>query len=249
MDIQGKTALVTGAGAGIGRAIARALARKGAAHVVVADINEAAARETARLAAADGTQASVRQIDVTDLAALKTLFADCDAELGLDIVVNNAGIVSGPPSFPDTPVDRMAQVVAINLIGMMAGTRLSIEYMRGRKAPGAIINMCSVAAFGAMPTDPAYSASKAGLLNFTQACAPLKEAFGIRVNAVCPGMTDTDIVNATGGGRPADWLAPVLDHIELLRPEVIADATIALIEDEAKAGDHVVLQNAPRAPA
>ncbi len=244
MDIKGKTALITGGGAGIGRATALALAAKGAGHIVVADIDGAAAAETAALAQAAGSRALARAVDVTDLAALTALFAEAEAAAPLDIVFNNAGVVSGSPAFPDIPLARLLRTVQINLLAMMAGTQLAIDLFRARGARGVIVNTSSVAAFAPMTQDPAYSASKVGILNFTQACAPLGESHGIRVNAVCPGVTDTAIVKATGDGvTPAAWLAPALARVKLLTPDDIARAVIDLIEDETKAGAHTVVQN------
>ncbi len=123
---------------------------------------------------------------------------------------------------------------------MMVGTRKAIELMRARNAPGVIVNTASVAAFGPMPADPAYSTSKAGILNFTQSCQPLHERFNIRVMAVCPGVVDTAIVP-----HDAEWLQPSLAAIKIMQPVDIANAVKGIIEDDTLAGDQVTVQNEP----
>ena len=149
--------------------------------------------------------------------------------------------MTGEPDFPDTLMEKMIAVIQINLIAMMVGTRKAIELMRARGAPGVIVNTASVAAFGPMPADPAYSTSKAGILNFTQSCKPLAERFNIRVTAVCPGVTDTAIVP-----HDAEWLKPALANIKaMLKPSDIAAAVKQCIEDDTLAGDYITVQNEP----
>ena len=239
MDIEGKSTLITGAAHGIGAATALLLAERGAANVAIADIDSAALGSVASAIETAGAQAIVKTADMRNPDEVIRLFEEVDAETGgLDIVHNNAGIMTGPPDFPDTVMEKMIAVIQINLIAMMVGTRKAVELMRGRNAPGVIINTSSVAAFGAMAADPAYSTSKAGILNFTQACAPLHEAFNIRVMAVCPGITDTAIVP-----HDAEWLQPALERMKILQPRDIAEAVCDIVTDDSKSGDYVVVQN------
>lgn len=135
---------------------------------------------------------------------------------------------------------RMIAVIQINLIAMMVGTRIAIEQMRRRGAPGVIINTSSIAAFSTMPADPAYSASKHGILAFSRSCKPLHAAHGIRVMAICPGVVDTAIVP-----KDAEWLAPVLASLKMLAPEDIARAVLDIVADDTLAGDQVTVSNAP----
>jgi len=241
MEIKGKNTLVTGAGQGIGEACAMMLSANGAAKVVLADINEANLNQVAEAVRATGAEAIIRVCDVSKPENVIQLFEEAEAETGgLDIVHNNAGIMTGEPDFPDTVMEKMIAVININLIAMMVGTRKAIEQMRARNAPGVIINTASVAAFGPMPADPAYSTSKAGILNFTQSCQPLHERFNIRVMAVCPGVVDTAIVP-----HDAEWLQPSLAAIKIMQPGDIANAVKGIIEDDTLAGDQITVQNEP----
>ena len=241
MEIKGKNTLVTGAGQGIGEACAMMLAANGAAKVVLADVNEANLNQVAEAVRATGAEAIIKVCDVSKPENVIRLFEEAEADTGgLDIVHNNAGIMTGEPDFPDTVMEKMIAVININLIAMMVGTRKAIEQMRARNAPGVIINTASVAAFGPMPADPAYSTSKAGILNFTQSCQPLHERFNIRVMAVCPGVVDTAIVP-----HDAEWLQPSLAAIKIMQPGDIANAVKGIIEDDTLAGDQVTVQNEP----
>ena len=245
MDIKGKNAIVTGASAGIGRATALMLAQKGAAKIVVVDIDKGGLDSLAAEIRSAGATAIVKVADLSRSEEVIKLFEEADRETGgLDIIHNNAGIMTGLPDFPDTVMSKMIAVIQINLIAMMIGTRLGVEQLRRRKAPGVIINTSSVAAFGVMPADPAYSASKHGILAFTQSCKPLHEAYNIRVMAVCPGITDTAIVP-----KDAEWLQPALQKVKILQPEDIARSVCDIIADETLAGDQITVQNEPAVAA
>src|SRR5215207_8264642 len=166
MEILGKLAIVTGGSAGIGRATALAFAAKGAEAVVIADVDAPGGHDTAAMVQDSGTEAHYYSIDVTDVAQLAHFFAEVEHRYGPpDIVHNNAGIVSGLPTWPETSLARLRQVIDINLTGVVLGTRLAVEHMRGRG--GSIVNTGSVAAWESVPDDPVYSATKAGVLQFT----------------------------------------------------------------------------------
>jgi NAD(P)-dependent dehydrogenase (short-subunit alcohol dehydrogenase family) len=246
LDISGRTALISGAAAGIGRATAVALARKGARRIVLVDIDQAGLAETARQVNEAGAGAQTRVVDVTDGDALQGLFDDAFAEGALDIVFNNAGILSGPPSFPDTPLARIRQVVAINFPAVIEATWHAIRLMRAAKRGGVIINTSSTGGLNPYLSDAPYAATKAGVLMYSRSCGPLKETDGIRVNAVCPGVTNTPILAKTGGDKVADWLVPLLEQIQILEPEDIARAVIDLIENDEASGEFVVVGNLPK---
>ena len=232
MDITGKVAVVTGAASGIGRASALALAAAGAA-VGVADVDADGGGETVRQIEAAGGRAMFVRTDVRDVASVSRLFDDVSASYGgIDIVHNNAGIVSGNPPWPDTPPDRILDVLNINLGGVMLGTRCAIDHLR-KRGGGVIVNTASIAAQFPMADDAVYSATKAGVVMFTQACGALFERENIRVNAVLPGMVDTPIINKTGDGeQPAEGLVPMLDLVPAIKPETVASVVLGLITDD-----------------
>ena len=219
------------------------LAEQGAAVVVLADIDAEALSSSAAAVRAAGATAITSVVDLSQPEAVIGLLEHADAETdGLDIVHNNAGIMTGAPDFPDTLVEKMIAVIQVNLIAMMVGTRKAIELMRSRGTAGVIVNTASVAAFGPMPTDPAYSASKAGIVNFTQSCKPVHDAYGIRVMAVCPAIVDTAIVP-----HDAEWLQPALQAVRMLAPADIARAVKGIIEDDTAAAECVIVDNEPAA--
>jgi NAD(P)-dependent dehydrogenase (short-subunit alcohol dehydrogenase family) len=157
---------------------------------------------------------------------------------GLDVLVNNAGIMSGAVDFPGTSLEAMNRVIDVNLVAMMIGTRLGIELMHQRGNLGIVLNTASVAAFNPMPADPAYAASKAAIVNFTQSCAPIAASHGVRVMAICPGVTDTAIVP-----HDAEWLKPALARVEFLTPDEIVAVMLEVIGDETLFGDYVRVDN------
>ena len=174
MELQDKVAVVTGAGSGIGRATALAFAQAGTT-VVVADIDAGAASETVGLVHDVGGRASSVRTDVTEPRSLEALFAAAEADHGgVDIVHNNAGLVSGEPLWPDITPETLLRVLNVNLGGVVVGTRLAVPVLR-RRGGGAIVNTASMAALFPLADDPIYSATKAGVTMFTRACAPLAE--------------------------------------------------------------------------
>ena len=210
MNIAGKVALVTGAASGIGRATAQALAQAGAS-VLVVDIDASGGAETVRAIEASGGCAALAEADVSTPAGIRAMFAAAHQRFGgVDIVHNNAGIVGGAnPPWPETSLERISQMVATNLAGVMMGTRAAIEAFRPRGG-GVVINSASVAALVPFPFEPIYVATKAGIVLFTQSCKTLKETHNVRVNAIMPTFVDTPIWLKTGDGvRRAPWAAAI----------------------------------------
>ena len=244
MDPRGKVALVTGAASGIGRASALLLASHGAV-VAVADLDAAAGEETVAAILARGGTAVFLRLDVSDPAALAdTLTAIVDAYGALDVLHNNAGIVTGFPDFPDCAPERIATVVAVNLTGTLVATRLAAEAMRPTGG-GAIVNMSSTLALATRHRDPVYAATKAAVLKFTELCTPLAETHGVRVNCILPGGVDTPIIGKTGSdGEPAEWMRDRLGEIDLIAPETIAATVLELVEDDARAGEAIEVRDA-----
>lgn len=185
--------LVTGAGSGIGRATALRFARE-RVKLVLVDIDEEAAQQTARLVEDIGSVASVHQVDVSDAAAMETFAAAIhDLEGVPDIIVNNAGIgVAG--RFLDTPLEVLDRLVAVNLWGVMHGCRLFGAQLVARGRGGHIVNVASAAAFAPSHILPAYATTKAAVLMLSECLRAELAPSGIGVSAVCPGIINTDIV-------------------------------------------------------
>jgi len=205
MNIAGSSAFVTGAGSGIGRALSLLLADRGARHVVVADIDATAAEETARLIADNGGRAHALGLDVTDNEALEAAIRDTAATHGLDIMANNAGIIGGPPAFPAMTMPRIEQMIAVNLTAMIAGSKFAIEQMQARGHGGAILITASRASLVPSWADPVYTATKAGILMFVRSCRELAAECGIRINAICPGVTGIGIGLLEDDGKAGDY--------------------------------------------
>lgn len=185
------TAIVTGAGAGIGRAIAHRLADEGYA-VIVADRAEAAAQETAAQLAAKGHEARAAVLDITDPQATQALI---DGASNLRVLVNNAGIFN-TRDFDKLTADDFRQMYEINLVAMFT---LCQQAARVLPEGGRIINLASRAAFGAR-NYAHYVASKAGVAGFTKALALELAAKQITVNAVAPGVIMTDMLRERSEG-------------------------------------------------
>jgi NAD(P)-dependent dehydrogenase (short-subunit alcohol dehydrogenase family) len=245
MEIAGKVALVTGGGTGIGRASAVALATEGAA-VMVADMDDIGGTETVRRIEEDlGGSAAFVKVDVSFPHDIRTMFSATESTFGgLDIVHNNAGLISGEPIWPDSELERIMKVITVNLGGVAMGTQEGIRALR-KRGGGCIVNTASTTALRPMPTDPVYSATKAGVVRITESCAGLAEE-GIRVNAVLPGVVDTDMTNLhTGdGSRPAVWLQPILAGLTMLAPEDIAAAVVDLVRDDDAVAEARIVTNA-----
>ena len=196
-ELEGKIALVTGAGAGIGRATALALAAAGAA-VAAADINLAAAQKTAADAAGNSGRAIAIAADCGDLASIDAMVARTVAEFGrLDIIVNNAGVTRYAQIMDLTEADwdRIHRVNAKGVFFcLQRAAREMIGQHRAGTGGGRIINIASIAGRGFRGTsNAAYAASKGAVIALTKTAAQQLGAHDINVNAICPGVTRTDL--------------------------------------------------------
>ncbi len=233
-----KVALVTGSSSGIGREVAKALAAQGARVAVVASSDRAKAQAVVDEIAAAGGTAHAFVADISSANGANTLVREVEAELGaIDLLVNSAGVYFPTPagSATEEAFDRM---VNINLKGSFFTLNAVAPGMKARGA-GRIVNIASVAAIGPTPEYSLYSATKAGIIALTRAVAIELAPFGINVNAVAPGNTETPI-NANIRTEPefAEQRARI-DAITPSRrlftpPEEIAGAIVFLLSDAAR---------------
>jgi 3-oxoacyl-[acyl-carrier protein] reductase len=192
LDLSGKTALVTGASRGIGRECSRTLAAAGARVIVNFHKSEEKAQEVVKEIREAGGEAEPIRADISNLDEVQALFDNIRANFGrLDILVNNAGIIRDKlllsMELPDW--DR---VLDLNLKGAFLCTKLAAEMMLPHHA-GKIINISSIGAIKCGRGQSNYAAAKGGLISFTRACAVELSGKGIQVNAVLPGMIETDM--------------------------------------------------------
>lgn len=232
MQIEGKTAIVTGAASGIGRATALQLARRGASDIAIVDIDRPGLEDTAHQVHALGARPSLHRLDLADREATAAWFGQHGA---VDILHNNAGVVAGAAAFPDAPVARLGWIIEVNLTSLVIATQIVAGAMQARGG-GTIVNTVSTVALGTGFPDAMYATTKAGVMMFTRCCAGLHPRWNVRVLGLLPGLTDTPILARTGDDRPADWMAPVLANNERCTPDDLADAAILLIEDDARVG-------------
>ncbi|MEQ8267471.1 MAG: SDR family NAD(P)-dependent oxidoreductase [Parvibaculum sp.] len=235
--LSGKVAIVTGGASGIGRAIAHAFADEGA-KVVIADIEEEAGEKTAAEIVDRGGEAVFRYCDVGERLDVRNLVcAAGDAFEKIDILVNNAGVVSKGSDFLTLEEEEFDRVIRINLkghflVGQAVAQRMVAQIEEGH-APGTIINMSSINAVVAIPAQAAYSASKGGIKQLTEAMALSLAPYGIRVNAIGPGTIQTAMAGTVN--EPAAQKA-ILSRTPLGRvgqPEEIASLAVFLASDGA----------------
>ena len=231
MTHKGKCAIVTGAAKGIGLGIACRLAREGA-KVALCDLNEQKAREEAEKLKAEGLDAIALAVDVGIIPDIRKMTETVYGRFGgLDILVNNAGILDSS-SILDMTEEAWDRVLAVNLKSVFFACQAAIPYLKKSAAPR-IVNLSSLAGrMGGYETALSYSASKGGILSLTMGMARQLAPFGITVNALCPGTTETDIISQWSDEKIAGLKAKV----PLGRLGAVADMAAAvafLTGDEA----------------
>ncbi len=236
-QLEGKVALITGAGSGIGRATALLFADRGA-KLVLADVDERGNEETARLLAQQGSEALCRRCDVSDSAQVKALVAAAVDGFGaLHCAFNNAGIGGRSAPLADYDEQSWHQVIAVNLTGVFLCMQSELRQMV-KQGGGAIVNAASVVGVMGYQYLAAYAAAKHGVVGLTRTAALEYSSHGIRVNAVCPGWVQTPMV-MDEGPRPASdpevyaAIASMAPMKRLGAPIEIAEAVAWLCSDEA----------------
>jgi len=233
-EFEGKVALVTGGGSGIGRATALAFARDGA-RVVIGNRNVQRGEETVSMIRAAGGTASFRRTDILVAADIEALVKHAVSEYGgLDLAFNNAGIEGEPRPLAEQTEANYDAVMDINVKGVWLSMKYEIPRMLDQGG-GAIVNCSSVAGVIGFPGIGIYSASKHAVIGLTKAAALEYSAQGIRVNAVNPAVIDTEMVDrlADGVNMKKDDLTTFHPIGRLGRVEEVAEAVLWLCSEKA----------------
>jgi short-subunit dehydrogenase len=201
-DLQGKTALVTGASSGIGVAFARLLAARGADLVITARREDNLRKLAAELSEAHGVKVHVVALDLSEPGAVEKLYAETEgAGRAVDVLVNNAG--GGTHKyFVDTEWARLAQMIQLNLVALAQLTHLFVRDMI-RRGGGYVLNVASIGAYTPTPSYATYAATKAFVRDFSEAIAYELAGTPVRVCCLCPGGTLTEFHQAAGQTLPA----------------------------------------------
>ena len=242
MEHDGKCAIVTGGGGGMGRAIAGALATEGAT-VAIVDLDLGAAQGVADEIVSSGRHAIAVQADVADRSSVEAMADQVLETCGtIDILVNNAGSQHVAP-IVDFPEEQWHRLMGIMLDGTFFCTQAALRSMIPRQT-GRIINISSTLGKEGAPYKPAYTAAKHGIIGLTRSVALEVAELGITVNAICPGTTDTPIVKnqlddlARAHGTTPDQVLeevffPHVPQKRLMKPQEIADFAVYLASDKA----------------
>jgi len=233
MKLEGKTAIITGGGGGIGRSTAIRFAKEGA-KVAVADIDAVIGEETVSLIKREGGEAIFIKTDVTDSEQLKALIDTTTSTFGaLHILFNNAGVGNSEVRSIDLAEEEWDRVIDINLKGVFLGIKYAIPELI-KAGGGAIINTSSLLGLKGQKYTSAYNASKAGVVTLTQNAALEYGKFNIRVNAIAPGVIDTPIIDHWKQNE-RKW--PIISRANALgrigTPDEVANAVLFLASDEA----------------
>ncbi|MFB6071353.1 MAG: SDR family oxidoreductase [Halobacterium sp.] len=234
MTVSGKVVAVTGAGAGMGEATAALFAERGAS-VVVVDLDGAAASATVDRIEADGGDAVAVEADVSESGDVAAFVDRAVEEYGrLDVLHNNAGIPQESTPVEDVPEETWDRILDVNLKSAFLGAKHAVPLMR-EQGGGVILNTASTAAIRPRTGLSAYCASKGGMVTLTKQLAHELAEDDIRVNAICPVATDTEMLpEFTSDGLSIEDMAETIPLGRLAEPDDIAQAAAFLASDDAE---------------
>jgi 3-oxoacyl-[acyl-carrier protein] reductase len=231
-EFSGRTALVTGGSRGIGRACVEILARHGASVAVNFRANVDAAQDVVQAVTSAGQRAISVQADVTDEAQVRSMVETVEQELGpVDLLVNNAGVFHFV-THEQTDLDIWNQTMACNLTGVFLVT-WAVKQKMIERGFGRIVNMSSISALRGRPNSIAYAASKAGVTGFTKSAAQALAGHNIRINAIAPGLIETEILDGVEQST-IDSIVEATPVGRIGTPEDVADLARFLLSDESR---------------
>jgi NAD(P)-dependent dehydrogenase (short-subunit alcohol dehydrogenase family) len=234
VKLENKVALITGAGSGIGRSTALMMAAEGA-RIMVSDVNVAGGEETVRLLEERGCEARFFRADVSNASDVEALLDETIKAFGkLDCAVNNAGVGGTLARTHEQSEEAWDLVMNVNLKGVWLCMKYELPHMV-EQGSGTIVNVASLAGLIGFPYGQIYSASKHGVLGLTKGAALEYARRGIRVNAVCPGFTDTAMVEKMEAADSRSLQASIAIHPmrRLGTPDEIASAILWLCSDDS----------------
>jgi len=235
MEVKNKIVIVTGAGSGIGKATAIHFAKHGAT-VVVSDRKSESANKVVELIVKEGGTALQIEADVTNFEAVENLVAQTVKEFGrLDVIVNNAGIGPNLLRTHEATLQDWNQVIAVNQTGVFYCMKVALGQFL-KQGGGNIINIASLAGLKASPNNISYSASKFAVVGMTKSAAMEYSTKNIRVNAVCPGYTESALLDQLIAAKPEmdAVLKSVIPMKRYGKAEEIADAVVWLASENTK---------------
>ncbi|MFZ2648533.1 MAG: SDR family NAD(P)-dependent oxidoreductase [Burkholderiaceae bacterium] len=231
MNMKDKIAVVTGAASGIGRATAQVLAQAGAT-LVLADIDKDKGEAAAAELRGEGGPAVFLAVDLTDEASIAGFAQAVSAQVGaVDVLVNGAGWGQTKPFWEGTP-ELWTKLIALNLVGPMQLTKAVLPAMLERRS-GSIVNIASDAGRVGSLGETVYSAAKGGLIAFTKSLARETARYGVNVNCVCPGPTETPLLFAVPE-KVLEALQKAIPMRRFAKPSEIADAVAFFASDRAR---------------